>query len=136
MPTLEPFVVLMYDCASPETAVASNIMFAQRGRDLDKIPQTRDALVLHTKRAIMQASHSWSHSGEPYIDLPSTKDWGWTQQDTDNERWTPIWTTLPPATQSCLELLKCGCTKGCSRNCRCKKAELPCTSLCKCDGQC
>lgn len=55
MPTLERFVVLMYDRASPETAVdkARKIMFAQRGRELDKIPPTRDALVLHTKRAIM-----------------------------------------------------------------------------------
>lgn len=55
MPTLERFVVLMYGHASPETAVnkACKIMFAQKGRELDKIPPTRDALVLHTKRAIM-----------------------------------------------------------------------------------
>ena len=99
----------MYDHANPETAVekARKITFAQIGRKLDKIPPARDALVLHKKWAVMQASHSWSHSEEPYINLPSPKDWGWTQQDTDNERWTPILTTLPPATQFCLELLKC-----------------------------
>ena len=138
MSTLERFVVLLYDRTSPETAVnsARKIMFAQQGIELEKIPPTRDALVLHTKRAIMQASHCWSHTEQLLIDLPSPKDWGWTKEDTGFEKWTPVWTTLPPAVESCSELLKCGFTKGCSRNCHCKKAELPCTALCKCDGQC
>ena len=55
MPTLEHFVVLMFHCLSSETAMNKSCknIFAQKGREFDKIPPTRDALVLHTKRAIM-----------------------------------------------------------------------------------
>ena len=40
--------------------------------------------------------------------------------------------------QSCQELLKCGCKseRGCSGRCKCLKAELPCTALCNCAGLC
>ena len=59
MPTIERFVVLLYDRASADMDVnaARRILFAQKGREIDKIPPTRDALVLHTKRAIIQTSY-------------------------------------------------------------------------------
>ena len=45
---------------------------------------------------------------------------------------------LPKASQSCQELLKCGCKseRGCAGRCKCVKAELPCTALCNCAGLC
>ena len=34
-----------------------------------------------------------------------------------------------------LEILKhCGCKKECKGRCLCRKLELPCTELCKCNG--
>ena len=46
MPKHERFVILMYDRTSAEEEIntARKIMFAQKGRELDKIPPTRDAL--------------------------------------------------------------------------------------------
>ena len=44
-------MVLLYDHTSPDTAVnsAQKIIFAHKGRELDKIPSTGNAPVLHTK---------------------------------------------------------------------------------------
>ena len=50
--------------------------------------------------------------------------------------WQPFWTTLPEASQSCYELIRCGCLKGCRGRCKCKKVELKSTVLCGCDGDC
>ena len=43
-------------------------------------------------------------------------------------------TTLQPAPDAILHLVKCGCSKErCSTNrCQCRKAKLPCTDLCSC----
>ena len=60
--------------------------------------------------------------------------------------WTSIWTNLllknlvlQEVSTACRQLLRCGCmsTPFCSSgNCKCKKAQLSGTALCKCDGQC
>uniref|UniRef100_UPI00358E7494 uncharacterized protein n=1 Tax=Myxine glutinosa TaxID=7769 RepID=UPI00358E7494 len=50
--------------------------------------------------------------------------------------WQPVWTTLPEAVASCSELLRCGCQKGCRGLCKCVRAALKCTSLCRCSGNC
>ena len=36
----------------------------------------------------------------------------------------------------CKELVHCGCKKNCGNRCKCVKADLSCTPLCICDGQC
>lgn len=42
-------------------------------------------------------------------------------------------TTKPPAPESLLYLIKCGCKKGCaSKSCSCKKNFLCCTEACAC----
>ena len=46
------------------------------------------------------------------------------------------WTTLPEASEVCRELVSCKCQKGCTQKCKCKKANLECTQLCECDGEC
>ena len=55
-----------------------------------------------------------------------------------NDMWAPSWMTIPQVSQSCQELLKCGCKseRGCAGRCKCVKAELPCTALCNCAGLC
>ena len=67
-------------------------------------------------------------------DLPSPESWGWSKNPTRG--WEPMWTLLPEAAVSCSELLKCGCKKGCRGLCKCVKANLKCTSLCHCCGNC
>ena len=135
---LERYVILIYNRTSAEVDVniARKTMFSQRGKDISRIPPTKDALMLHASRAVFQASHIWNKSLSKQLGIPSPEDWGWVTDRGEGEELVPKWISLPPAVQSCSELIKCGCKKGCARNCRCKKAELPCTALCKCDGQC
>ena len=42
-------------------------------------------------------------------------------------------TTNPPAPDSIMELISCGCKTGCQTDrCRCRKNELLCTEMCRC----
>ena len=50
--------------------------------------------------------------------------------------WKPVWTVLPQAQDICKELIHCGCKKGCTRQCKCHKANLARTALCNCGGHC
>lgn len=53
------------------------------------------------------------------------------------DRLTPIPSKLGAAPDSLLKLIRCGCTKGCTINCECRRAGLPCRLLCTgCQGQC
>ena len=55
--------------------------------------------------------------------LPSPADWGWIRLDTGS--YSPLWTTIPQASITSLELVRCGCPQGCrSRQCKCVKAAL------------
>ena len=56
----------------------------------------------------------------------------------EDEQWQPLWTTLTELSKDCSLLIKCGCNpqKGCKSHCSCVKADLPCTAMCKCNGDC
>ncbi|KAL9978412.1 hypothetical protein ACROYT_G015925 [Oculina patagonica] len=107
MPMIERFVVLMYDRASS----IQNLNLARKA--------------LFTQKCLEQCP-----------ELPSPSEWGWKRSE--SQLWEPLWTTLPEASKACQELLKCGCNpeKGCRGHCKCVKAELDCTALCKCGGEC
>lgn len=139
MPTIERFVTLMYDRGSTCATVndARKDLFTKKGRMIEAIPPTANALFLHLKRSVYQGSFVWGQVLRPIQSLPSPEDWGW-RKGVDST-WEPFWTTLPPASKACHELIKCGCNpeKGCNKNrCKCIKSNLPCTSLCKCGGEC
>ena len=137
-PLLERFVVLMYDRTSSCTRVneARKDLFTRKGRSLELIPPTSDALFHHMKRSVFQAGHVWGKSLVPCYVLPCPSDWGWKR--TSTQEWEPVWTALPQASQSCQELLKCGfkSEKGCTGRCKCVRAEMLCTALCMCGGLC
>ena len=136
LPLLERFVVLMYDRTSEASGVneARKVLFAHKGRKIDSIPPTQEALYQHAKRATYQAGLIWIRCRSLNPVLPSPDLYGWKQQD--NGIWTPYWTSLDEAASSLKELVHCGCTKGCRSRCKCVKSALPCTALCKCGGDC
>ena len=138
LPVLERFVVLMYDRASQCQSVndARKVLFAQKGRTLENIPPTADALLQHAKRVAYQAGHCWGQCLVCIPELPSPSEWGWTRSESDV--WQPLWSTLPEASKVCQELVKCGCKaeRGCKGRCKCLKAGMSCTALCKCGGEC
>ncbi|KAF3851981.1 hypothetical protein F7725_005336 [Dissostichus mawsoni] len=88
----------------------------------------------HVKRAVFQAGHIWGQSQIANPELPSPADWGWAKNADDF--WHPFWTVMPEASKGCRELIKCKCKKRCAGNCKCSAANLPCTELCSCSGQC
>ena len=102
--------------------------FAKIGRSLENIPPTQDALAQHLKPAIYQSS-IWSVSPDPQCVIPTPSDWGWELKD---NTWVPVWITLPVAAKSCNELIKCSCKASKCTRCKCAKASLNCTDLCKC----
>ena len=133
---LERFVILMYDRTSPLSDVNSTRrqLFTQKGRVLEAMPPTQDALRQHILRAAYQAGHCWGQAELKDPVLPSPGDWGWCLQDST---WKPLWMTIPDATESCMELQKCGCSKEhCGGKCKCVRDRKPCTALCKCQAKC
>ena len=136
LPKLERFVVLMYCRTSDETDVnmVRMTLFSKMSRNIENIPPTRVALEQHIRRASYQAGHIWGQSLEMQPAIPNATDWGWETCQTAG--YIPKWTTLPVAETACLELISCKCTKSCKGNCKCFKANLNCTALCKCGGNC
>ena len=86
-----------------------------------------DALLQHVKRSIYQAG-IWATSDDHQQNTPSPDTFGWKKED---GCWVPVWLTIPEVSRSCQELVKCSCKAQCLR-CKCAKASLPCTDLCKC----
>ena len=137
-PQIERFVILLYDRSSEcfEVDKARKDLFTRKGRAIENIPPSSAALIQHTKRAAYQAGCVWGQCllSEPQLENPS--DWGWCKNKTGE--WEPFWTSLPQASDCCSELIKCSCKseKGCRGRCHCVKAEMLCTALCKCGGDC
>ena len=90
MPVLERFVVLLYDRTSLCQGVndARKVLFAQKGRTLENIPPSADALLQHTARVAYQAGHCWGQCIVSNPDLPSPSEWGWARSE--SHAWTPL----------------------------------------------
>ena len=131
MPLLERFVVLLYhrawNCADVNSYRRE--LFC-KGRAIDNIPPTKDALYQHVRRAAYISGYVWGNLLIPMMNLPPFEMHGWKADA------TPHWTNLPQASKGLRELIKCNCKKGCTGNCKCRRASLPCTELCQCKGTC
>ena len=126
---LERFTVVLYDKTSDLESVneCRRVLFCQMNRSMDRLPPTRDALLQHCKRAIYQAS-VWTTCREPQPLLPSPQEFAWTKI---GESWEPTWMTIPEVSKTCRELIKCKCKGECT-TCKCAKANVMCSPLCKC----
>ncbi len=133
--SIERFVILIYDRTNMCTDIkeARRKLFARKS-NVKQIPPTKAALEQHVKRAVYQRGHVWGQTLLTTPSLPSPTSWGWTK--TEDGLYEPIWTMLPEASKACYELLSCKCKKDCLTRCKCKKAELECTALCACEGEC
>ena len=127
---LEKFVCFLY-----RNKKYSNIydlrwfLYSNREGQAESLPLTKSALELHTMRA-HYISMIWKCSFESVMCLPSIEDFGW---EKDNQGFiSPLHCRIPPAPESVINLIKCGCGTGCSRNCSCRKNRIACTELCTC----
>ena len=101
---------------------------------MQSLPPTQDALHIYVNRSVYQAS-VWLKCLQAIQNLPTPELFGWKRAD---RLWKPVWTNLPEAARSCRVLIKCGCKAEplCNKKCACKNHQLPCTSLCHCNGNC
>ena len=97
-------------------------------QNVERIPPTQDALYQHCLRAVYQA-RIWVSAHDCTFQVPDPCLYGWKKE---GDKLLPVWITIPAVLEACRELIKCGCKKPCSRACTCKKQELECTRLCKC----
>ena len=128
---IEQFVILLYSRTSTHTSVneARMDLYFKKTHNLERVPPTADALLLHTKRAIYQTG-VWATSLELQQNLPSPSDFGW-KRDDPNSHWEPQWISQGEASKECREFVKCGCKAPCSR-CKCVNNNMRCTILCGC----
>ena len=136
MQRIERFVVLMYSkgCGAAGVNEARLRLFTSGTKSLESIPPTQAALFQHVKRAILQSSFYWHQALSARQEIPDFSGWGWQKDNTST--WQPLWTTLDDASVACTTLLHCGCNKACTGRCKCNRAGVRCTALCKCEGGC
>ena len=129
--------MLMYNksCSASTVNEARQQLFSHGSRTLEALPPTKAALFEHMKRAILQACFIWNQADMCKQEIPDFSKWGW-RFDEKIKQWVPFWTTLADASASCALLLHCGCQKACQGNCKCTRARVRCTTLCKCAGGC
>ncbi|CAB3991206.1 Hypothetical predicted protein [Paramuricea clavata] len=102
-------------------------LFCKNNRAMVKLPPTQDALLQHVHRSIFQAG-IWSTSEHSQQAVPSPDRFSWKNE---GGTWVPKWITIPEVSKTCSELTKCTCKGSCTR-CKCAKAYLACTPLCRC----
>ena len=103
LPIIERLIVIMYDRGSSESSVNGErlVLFTQKGREIENIPPTQDALAQHVLRVRYEAGHMWGKATIEARLLPSPADFGWTWE-VANAQWNMKWMTLPPAGAACL----------------------------------
>lgn len=129
---LTRYVILTYNITSDLDDIdqARKALFV-RGRAMDRLPPTFDALLQHTKRACLQAGFIWGQSLLPNPEYPNCEDWGWKKE---GSVWVSFWTIKEGTTASLKELTRCSCKRCIKGRCLCRQSGLPCTGLCVCEG--
>ena len=107
-------------------------LFTKKQAKSERLPPTLAAL----QQAILRAHYQllvWNSDRNPNPALPSPKDFGWEWKEED-KAWIPVMTTLPPAPEAIIHLVKCRCVKEryTTKRCQCRKAGMNCTDLCGC----
>ncbi|KAJ8346642.1 hypothetical protein SKAU_G00280430 [Synaphobranchus kaupii] len=126
----EKAMVILYNGKSTDTLdslqyhrfcekVASSSTYVQP----QVLPPTSGAAKYHSLRVYLQVQE-WKGS----TDGPRPTEWGWQKCD---EGFVPIQTTLPPAPEKLLRVIKCNCQAECSTlRCTCKNNNIECTPAC------
>ena len=131
MQRIEGFMVLMYSkgCCAAGVNEGRFRLFTSGTKSLESIPPTQAALFQHVKRAILQSSFYLHRALSAQQEIPDCSGWGWQKDNT-------LSTTLDDASVACTIMLHCGCNKACTGRCKCNRAGVRCTALCKCEGGC
>jgi len=113
-------------------------LFTWNGRESDAFPPTRSALHQHCLRAGYQDGQMWNRYLEVNPKQPNPEGGGGGIRTRKYHLLRVSLDHVPSKKQALAALVKCGCKLSCSRsrNCRCRKVDLPCTEFCECGGDC
>ena len=119
MKCIEAFIIFMntHQRDKHDINQARKMLFCQKGRAIENIPPTKAALIEHIRRSTYQGAICWGQCLVANQQLPCPSDWGWLKGIV----WQPNWTTLPDASSTCRELLKCNCKNNCKGKCMVSK---------------
>ena len=135
----ESFVCKLYVPNSQENSIQKVRcdLFLGLTKSIENLPPTRDALILHIRRAHYQ-SLVWRRALEAEPHLPAPEESGWELVVKEgSEMLQPQLMTGKPITAFCLELTTCKCRAACAtRRCKCTHNGLGCTQACGCKGLC
>ena len=127
---LEVFVCHLYKQLTMDRVDEARFKIFSLRKYADQMPFTKDALNKHIQRSVYQAA-IWKNALNATVECPNITNHGWLVDDKGNV--SIDWMDLPPAPDGILQNIECSCKKGCASNrCACVKANLSCTSLCKC----
>ena len=110
-------------------------MFTVGLKQLESIPPTLNALYQHVRRSLLICAFQWSFCLDNSPPSPDPNEWGW-EWNPRTRSWVPYWTDLPDVSEGCSLLIHCGCKVSCRGNCKCFRANIRCTALCECEGNC
>ena len=107
-------------------------LFTKKQAKSERLPPTLAAL----NQAILRAHYQllvWNNDRTPNPSLPSPMDFGWEWKE-EEKKWIPIMTTLLPAPEAIIHLVKGKCVKEkcTTKRCQWRKAGLNYTDLCGC----
>ncbi|XP_046856604.1 uncharacterized protein LOC124449684 [Xenia sp. Carnegie-2017] len=127
---LNRFVCLLYGDKDSEDVNKCRLSLFKAGKCSDEqLPPTCDSLLQHIRRSNYQAA-IWRSCLQPQMDIPPPDENGW---KTIDGKLQIVWMTIPPAPDSLLDNVNCGCKTGCnSQRCSCNKAGVKCTDVCSC----
>ena len=131
---LEKIVCTMYCPKGVYIDNISNLRWKQLAES-NKLSLTPGALEENMKRRVRLQSRVWCQATimnqKPFDPLK----YGYYSKDGGNM--LPVTTTVLPAPQEIIELVKCQYKTFCFTNrCSCRYNKLPCTELCLCDTEC
>ena len=135
--SLEEFVIQLYcrnDTPSDVHSLSSLrwFMFSKKQMDSLSLPPTKETL----RQKVLRAHYTtlvWKSSHLPSPTLPDPVLYGWKLKST-GDMYEAVTTTLLPAPESIIHLSVCGCTTKCiTLRCKCRKNNLKCSDMCKCN---
>ena len=129
----EEYVCQLYQPRTKEKEVARLrwTMIKRSQAAAERIPPTASAFQQHVLRAHYQCL-IWFQDNVAQMKLPCITEYGWVRT---NGSLCPVVSSLQPAPQSILELVRCKCVKGRFRVlCSCSFFGMVCTQMCKCEG--
>ena len=132
----DKFILQLYCKSQPDVVTDIPLLryhlFSKYQKSAEELPPTKGALYQRMLRC-HYVTYILKKALEPILCLPEPTQYGWSISS--DGKLMANTTDNVPAPASLIELTMCSCTTNCSTNrCKCRKHNLVCTDVCKCEG--